>query len=80
MLKIVSSRRDSLGHYWLALLLVTAIATPAAAADYTANRFDVVAAVAESGDLHVRERIVFTFESGTFKRVWREIPAACAAW
>ena len=60
----------------LALALALTVAPSAAAADYTANRFDVVAAVAESGDLHVRERIVFTFESGTFKRVWREIPAS----
>src|SRR6185503_1949481 len=60
----------------LALALALTVAPSAAAADYTANRFDVVAAVAESGDLHVRERIVFTFESGTFKRVWREISAS----
>ena len=99
MLKMLSARRDRLGHYWrarlrralrlaslrshfaarsapLALALALTVAPSAAAADYTASRFDVVAAVAESGDLHVRERIVFTFESGTFKRVWREIPAS----
>lgn len=60
----------------MAVGLSLAVAAQAAAADYTANRFDVVAAVAESGDLHVRERIVFTFQSGTFKKVWREIPAS----
>jgi hypothetical protein len=76
MLKILSVGCDSLGHCWLALALALGVVAPAAAADYTAKRYDVVVAISEDGDLHVRERILFEFQSGTFKRVWREIPAS----
>jgi hypothetical protein len=81
MMTMLAAGGDRQGHAgWTRALLVVAIALGAAgqarAADYFARRFDVVAAVAESGDLRVTERIVFNFESGTFKRVWREIPAA----
>jgi len=83
MIARLSVARDRSGHNWLVrlfqlIIVLAALASPstAAAADYFARRFDVVASVAESGDLHVRERIVFDFQSGTFKQVWREIPTA----
>ena len=66
----------------LALLVPTVAAAPQPGAsagrpgDYTAARFDVAATVVPGGDLHVTETITFQFESGTFRRVWREIPTA----
>src|SRR4029079_2062870 len=53
------------------------MAPPAAAAQsgaYKAQRFDV-AATPRHGDLDVTETITFQFQSGTFRRVWRDIPA-----
>jgi len=42
--------------------------------DYIARRFDVVARPV-NGSLDVTETITFEFQSGTFRKVWREIPA-----
>lgn len=47
----------------------------AAPGHYKAQRFDVVARAVD-GDLDVNESIVFEFQSGTFTRVWREIPVS----
>ena len=49
--------------------------TAFASGSYTARRFDVYATVQSGGVLDVRETIQFEFESGTFSKVWREIPA-----
>jgi hypothetical protein len=72
--------RDRAGHTaWraaAAILLVTLVPSAAAAADYTARRFDVAATVTGAGALEVTETIVFDFQSGTFERVWRDIPVA----
>lgn len=63
------------------LVLLALLAWPATAAaqrpgKYVASRFDVAVKVVEGGDLEVAETITFDFQTGTFKRVWREIPAA----
>jgi hypothetical protein len=84
MMTTLTDRRDRPGHACrstrlaaLAVVVATfATARTAGAADYTARRFEVAIAVSEAGDLHVNETIDFSFESGTFKRVWREIPAS----
>jgi Predicted membrane protein (DUF2207) C-terminal domain/Predicted membrane protein (DUF2207) N-terminal domain len=72
-------RRDRSGHGLIQAGLLTAAvlaAVPAAAApgDYKARRFDVVARAVD-GRLDVTESIAFDFQSGTFTKVWREIPA-----
>ena len=54
------------------LFLLTA--APAAAKGYSADRFDAVVKVLEDGVLDVTETVVFRFEDGTFKEVFREIP------
>jgi hypothetical protein len=54
------------------------VAAPAAAqrpGNYKAQRFDVTL-TPSGGDLDVTETIVFQFQSGSFRRVWRDIPAA----
>ena len=54
------------------------LAAPAAAqraGSYDATRFDVAVNVL-GGDLEVTETITFQFHSGTFRRVWREIPTS----
>ena len=58
------------------LLLLTLLPSTAAAADYMARRFDVSAVVTDAGALEITETVTFDFQSGTFKRVWRDIPAA----
>jgi hypothetical protein len=64
----------------LAVLAVLALLPQPAAAqragDYTASRFDVEAQVLDGGDLDVRETITFQFQTGTFRRVWREVPTS----
>lgn len=57
----------------LLLALLFPVAAAAAPGKYKAQRFDVVARVAD-GDLDVTESITFEFQSGTFTRVWRDIP------
>ena len=65
----------------LAVLGVLAVLVPARAeaqraGDYGASRFDVAIRVVDGGDLEVDETITFQFQSGTFRRVWREIPTS----
>lgn len=70
--------RDRPGHPWFLLVVLllwvpsTALAAPG---NYKAQRFDVLARAAR-GDLVVTESIVFEFQSGTFTKVWRDIPAS----
>lgn len=81
----IPTRRDRPGHGTIAavaaaVVVLALLAWPPTAAaqragDYTASRFDVSVNVV-NGDLQVTEHITFDFQSGTFKRVWREIPAA----
>lgn len=59
------------------VLVLLAWPAPAAAQGpgaYTASRFDVSVKALSGGDVEVSETIVFEFQSGTFRRVWREIP------
>ena len=44
--------------------------------NYAARRFDVNATVLTGGNLEVTETITFDFQSGTFQKVWREIPSS----
>ena len=59
-----------------AILFLALVPSVAAAADYTARRFDVSAVLTDAGGLEITETIVFDFQSGTFQRVWRDIPVA----
>jgi hypothetical protein len=43
---------------------------------YAASRFDVDVTVVADGSLDVTETITFDFQSGTFQKVWREIPTS----
>jgi hypothetical protein len=82
MTHTLSRRRDRTGHWRQAAVLVGLLGLlPAAAAAqgsgrYNAQRFDVVATPSRGGDLAVTETIVFAFQSGTFRRVWRELPTS----
>ena len=59
----------------LASLLVPIAAVPAAAAtSYTAERFDSHIRVLPGGVVEVVETVVFRFEGGPFKEVFRNIP------
>jgi hypothetical protein len=58
----------------LGLLLCMAAATPALAKEYRALRFDSRVEVQPGGDLTVIETVVFQFEEGTFREVFRTIP------
>jgi hypothetical protein len=49
-------------------------ASPAAAKSYSAERFDSVVRALPDGILDVTETVVFRFEDGTFREVFREIP------
>jgi hypothetical protein len=49
-------------------------AASAYAKSYTAERFDSLVRVLPDGTLDVTERVVFRFEDGTFREVFREIP------
>ena len=78
----LSTGRDREGHRTAAaaLVVLALMAWPLTASaqrpgDYAASRFDVALNVVD-GDLQVTENITFDFLSGTFKRVWREIPTA----
>src|SRR5688572_20488695 len=62
--------RISGAFFFLALVL----AAPAAANEYRAERYDSRIEVLKGGDLRVTETIVFRFEEGTFKTVFRVIP------
>jgi hypothetical protein len=74
MVVSLRSLRDRLGHAVL-LLACSAAAATAAPGTYKAQRFDVTAKAANGG-LEVTESITFEFQSGTFTKVWREIPSA----
>ena len=50
-------------------------AQPAAAKSYSADRFDAVVRVLPDGTLDVTETVVFRFIDGTFREVFREMPA-----
>ena len=73
--------RDRTGHgariAALALLawLLPLQAVAQRAGDYKAQRFDVVI-TPHGADLDVVETIVFEFQSGIFRRVWRDIPSS----
>jgi hypothetical protein len=60
----------------IASLLALAIAAPAAAAGkrYSAERFDSTIRVLDAGAIEVVETVVFRFEGGPFKEVFRELP------
>jgi hypothetical protein len=51
-----------------------ALAFAARPGNYAASRFDVNVTVVSGGSLDVTETITFEFQSGTFEKVWREIP------
>jgi hypothetical protein len=63
------------GRVLLALLITGWLATPALAKEYRADRFDVRIEVLPGGHLHVTETIVFRFLEGTFREVFRTVPA-----
>ena len=73
--------RDRAGHGLIAVLFAVGCwLMPAAAAaqspgPYKAQRFDVVI-TPRNGDLDVLETITFEFQSGTFRRVWRDLPTS----
>jgi hypothetical protein len=60
----------------IACLLLPSLAAAAGPGAYVARRFDVNAKVMAGGDLEVTETITFEFQSGTFQKVWRDIPAS----
>ena len=65
----------------VAACLISLILSPSAAAAagpgaYAATRFDVKATVLPGGSLDVTETITFNFQSGTFQKVWRDIPSS----
>ena len=58
-----------------AFLLATAgFVAPASAKSYSADRFDSTIRVLPDGTLDVTETVVFRFDDGTFREVYREIP------
>src|SRR5436190_19537592 len=77
----LSTRCDRTGHgaIWTLLLVLALLAPSSAAAagpgKYKAQRFDVDATVVE-GSLDVAETVVFEFQTGVFKKVWRDIPTS----
>lgn len=64
-----------LARVLLALLVTGWLATPALAKEYRADRFDVRIEALPGGHLHVTETIVFSFVEGTFREVFRTVPA-----
>ena len=58
----------------LAAVLWLFVVVPAAANEYRAERFDSRIEVLAGGSLRVTETIVFQFEEGTFRKVFRVIP------
>ena len=61
---------------WVLCLCVPAAASAAGPGHYVASRFDVKATVLTGGSLDVTETITFDFQSGTFRKVWREVPTS----
>lgn len=81
-MKITLPRRcDRAGHAWAGLLVAILICMAPRTAlaqwpgDYKAQRFDVLV-TPRGGDLDVREVITFEFQSGTFRKVWRDLPSS----
>ena len=58
----------------LTLLFCLAAAAPAVAKEYRATRYDSRIDVERGGHLRITETVVFTFEEGTFREVFRTIP------
>jgi hypothetical protein len=58
----------------LGLLLLLSVAGTAEAKRYGADSFDVRLEVLTDGSMRVTETVVFRFESGTFREVYRELP------
>jgi len=60
----------------LPAVLITCLFTsaPVFAKTYSAERYDSIVRLLPDGALDVIETVVFRFESGTFKEVFREIP------
>jgi Predicted membrane protein (DUF2207) len=58
-----------------ACILFVACASSAVAKSYSADRFDSTVRVLPDGTLDVTETVVFRFQDGTFREVFREIPA-----
>jgi uncharacterized protein (TIGR04222 family) len=56
------------------VLLMTVRASAALAKSYSADRFDSTVRVLPDGTLDVTETVVFRFQDGTFREVFREIP------
>jgi hypothetical protein len=71
-----SGGRAAVAVVVLALFVRPAPAEAQRSGSYDAPRFDVAVQVLEGGDLDVRETITFRFQSGSFRRVWREIPTS----
>ncbi|CAN5852833.1 hypothetical protein BH18ACI5_BH18ACI5_02060 [soil metagenome] len=61
-------------RHLLTVLFLVLVASPVHAKPYTAERFDSRIEILTEGSLRVTETIIFRFESGTFKRVFRTIP------
>lgn len=57
-----------------ASLAALAAAAPAIAKSYSADRFDARIKVLPDGTLDITETVVFRFEEGTFREVFRNIP------
>src|SRR3954463_10010107 len=81
-MKITLSRRcDRAGHAWAGVLVAILICMAPRTAlaqrpgDYKAQRFDVLV-TPRGGDLEVSEVIAFEFQSGTFRKVWRDLPSS----
>lgn len=79
----LAPRCDRAGHRPLraSLLLLACLIAPSPAraagpGNYAASRFDVNATVQSGGSLAVTETIAFDFQSGTFQKVWRDIPSS----
>lgn len=82
----LTAHGDRAGHreWRVALVLLACFLAPSLAAaagpgDYSARRFDVNATVLAGGHLDVTETITFHFQSGTFKKIWREISTSRTA-
>ncbi len=70
--------RDRSGHTLLlacSLVLAMAATLLAASREYRAERFNAAITVLPGGDVEVAETVSFDFQSGSFEKVWRDIPA-----
>jgi hypothetical protein len=67
-------RRSIVVSACILVVFFAASVCQAAAKSYSADRFDATVRVLPGGTLDVTETVVFRFESGTFREVFREIP------